>query len=199
MLQYSCSMAKKIKRFTASSMLIVTGTVIVFMLLLVFVPLVTFNNTSYEKIAADAANAYGLRSAEYQIEFLSEVKDGQGKSVQGNYFGYDHASGIHRIQVKKQSMRVFTIATIFHEFAHAAQEKYDLKLGKYNREQHAEILCFSTIMSTPYWWEGIHLLSLHTFFAKPTSYRVPQELWQTALTGTSPVMFVTANSYTLGD
>ena len=184
------NLMKKIRKLTAETLLVIFGGLLIFGLMIIFVPLVSFNNKSVEEIGVDAARAYGLSRHEYRIEEKEELLNDKGKNIQGAYAGYEYVGRhrVHIVQVKKQSVRVFMIATIFHELAHAAQDKYNLDFGKYTREQHAEILCFKTMVNNNYWWESIHLLSLHTFFSKPSEYRVPTELWQIAFTGTSKAL-----------
>jgi len=178
---------KKVKRLTAKTMLFVIAAAFVFSLLLFTVPLITFRHTPYEKVCAAAAESYGISPAEYQVQFVKDLKDEIGESVQGLYLGCNLIDGVKvfKIQISDQPLRVLMTEAIFHEFAHAAQDKYDLSFGKYTREQHAEILSFSVMQKNGYWWESLYLLTAHTFFEKPASYRAPGELWQITLGMTS--------------
>jgi len=172
-------MAKKIKRFTAKTMLLTIGGTLVFMLLFSIVPLVTLNTQSYHQIAVQAANAFGIQENEFVIEFKDDLRNKNGRQVQGLYIGNRiiNDTRVHHIQVRKQHFRVLTISTIFHEFAHAAQFHHNLCTGDLNKEQHAELLAFTAMQQNGFWWESLHMLTLHTLNAKPVEYRIPSELW----------------------
>ena len=184
-------MAKKIKGFTAKTILAMLGCTLIFTLLFAIVPLISLSSKSYELVAADAARAFGIQEHEYVVEFLPRVTNAQGRSVQGLYTAIQNPDGTitHHIQIRVHHLRVMTIGTIFHEFAHAAQVKFNLSSPSFNIEQHAEIMSFSAMRNSGYWWYSLHLLTFHTFFAKPAEYRVPSYLWQIALGAPSASAF----------
>ena len=109
--------------------------VVVFLIL----PLVSFNALSYDEICAKAASVYGIGSDEYVVEFKNVIETQQGNKYSGLYSGYKTVKGVrvHDIQIKNSFFKSTVIATIFHEFAHAAQTKYDLDFGDHTKEQHA--------------------------------------------------------------
>jgi len=144
--------------------------------LLIVVPLISFG-TDYDKVVLDAARAFGIEADEYRIEFKNNIVSAGGETVQGRNIGYEKdGKKTHIIEIKKQSLRVFTVKTIFHEFAHAAQYKYNLDFGNYNREQHAEMLAYKTMQKSGYWWDSLHMVAFHILGASPAEYRVPSEL-----------------------
>jgi len=154
---------------------------------------------SLEAVAADAARYFGIGEDEYEIRFLKKVVNAQtGEEVNGTHKWdfiktEDGVKPIHSIEVQKSFSRPFSIATIFHEFAHAAQDKYDMRdsYGDFTREQHAELLAFRMLWRSGYWWNGTHMILMHTFRAKPKEYLVAGHLWNNALTGASPVSMPT--------
>ena len=95
------------------------------------------------------------------------------------------------IQVQESIIRPMTVSTIFHEVAHAAQDKHGLwdSSSQYSREQHAELLAFNLMWRSGYWWNAIHMLFMHSFKAKPSEYIVTDQLWSTAFTGARTVDF----------
>ena len=168
-----------IKKFCVLVLFFAVGT-----LAFLTVPLASFSKLSYDEICAQAAGFYGITESEYNVAFTSQITSDAGRDLTGLYKGYNIQSGIkvHNIEIKKSWLRSTVIATIFHEFAHAAQVKYDLDLTDHTREQHAEILSFSIMWENGYRWEALHLLPCHTLRAKPAEYNVSRELWDIALT-----------------
>jgi hypothetical protein len=152
-------------------------------------PFISFGK-SYEAVILDAASVYGFSPDEYRIEFKDELTDNEGNDVCGLYYGTENVDGtdVHIIEIKNHFLRTVIVETIFHEFAHAAQAKYDLDNQGYSMEQHAEILCFSTMWNNGYGWDALHLLPSHTFFAKTKEYNAADELWQIALTGETTIL-----------
>jgi len=146
------------------------------------VPFIGFGK-GFDNVAANAASAYGIEQKEYNIEFVNTLKDKQGNNVYGLYT-YERKNGqlFHTIQIRNTISRPMMVATIFHEFAHAAQTKYKLDIGELTVEQHAEILSFSVMRQSGYTWESIHLLPSH-LIAKPKEYRATSQLWNIAFTG----------------
>jgi len=164
---------------------------LVFVIVFLGMPFLSFGK-SLEAVAADAARYFGIDEDEYEIRFLKKVINAQtGEEVNGthNIVFDDNTNPVHSIQVQKSFSRPFSIAVIFHEFAHAAQDKYNMKdsFGKFTREQHAELLAFKMLWRTGYWWNATHMLLMHTFHAKPKEYLVAKQLWTNAVTGVSPV------------
>jgi len=146
-------------------------------------PFISFGK-SLKSVAVDAAQAYGIEDCEYTIEFVKSFEDDDiGENVYGYHY-YEEIDGQmhHTIKIRKASSRPIVIGTIFHEFAHVAQVKYDLDFGNLTNEQHAEILSFSVMRANGYKWDSVHLLPIH-MFAKPSEYRVSNQLWHIALTG----------------
>jgi hypothetical protein len=142
---------------------------------------------NYDAVIADAARMYGLEAHEYEIVFTDKVIiNAAGEEATGLFH---EENGVYVIKVHKTFSRPYTIATIFHEFAHAAQKKYNLDTGKYNKEQHAELLAFNTMWQSKYWWNAVHMLGMHSFYLKPPEYRVTYELWGGFITGASIVDF----------
>ena len=135
---------------------------------------------SYEKVSAEAAALYGLDINDYEVSFQKKVRNSQGESVQGiiAYSGEKKPT----IKIQKSWSRPMVIATIFHEFAHAAQYAYDLDMGNYTREQHAEVLSFSVMWSSKYWWNCLHLIPVH-MVGKPKEYRATNDLFSIMFTG----------------
>jgi len=142
------------------------------------VPFIGFGK-SYEKVSADAAALYGLDINNYQVSFQKTVRNSKGETVQG-LIQYNDEKPV--IQVQKCWSRPMVIATIFHEFAHAAQYAYSLDTGKLTREQHAEVLSFSVMWSSKYWWNSLHLLPVH-MVGKPAEYRATNVLFNIMFTG----------------
>ena len=152
----------------------------------------------YYAVAADAARMFGIYEHEYRITFYrGRLLNAAGESVSGTFtLTRDGAEDtrIFTIRVRRYISRPMTIATIFHEFAHAAQYKFNLICdrgyfnGRYNREQHAEVLAFNKMWQSGFWWNSIHMLTMHTFWGKPSEYRAPRTLWRTFLTGSSTVL-----------
>ena len=141
-------------------------------LIVLFIPFIGFGGKSYTAVCADAARMYGLDISDYKITFQSTVKDVHGESVEG----------LFQIQNTKQSIiidenwsRPMVIATIFHEFAHAAQYRYKLDMGKYTIEQHAEILSFYMMWNSSYHWDAVHMITEH-LLGKPPEYRATGDL-----------------------
>ena len=158
-------------------------TCLIIILLFLAVPFISFGKETYNEICADAAQLFGLNEDEYRVEFLKNVVNASGRPVD-SLFNYDdyNVKTIYTIQVKKTISRALTIGNIFHEFAHAAQHKYNMDFGGYTREQHAEMLAFNTLWKSTYQWNAVHMLTLHSFRAKPSDYLVTKEVWDIALT-----------------
>jgi len=146
------------------------------------VPFIGFGKSN-DLVVVDAAAAYGIEQDEYSIQFVNSLKDKQGNSAYGLYT-YERKDGqvFHKIQIRNTISRPMMVATIFHEFAHAAQVKYKLDIGELTVEQHAEVLSFSVMRQSGYTWESIHLLPSH-LIAKPKEYRATSQLWNIAFTG----------------
>ena len=142
------------------------------------VPFIGFGK-SYEKVSADAAALYGLDINNYDVSFHKTVRNNKDQEVQG-LITYGEKKSVIRIQ--KSWSRPMVIATIFHEFAHAAQYAYALDTGKFTREQHAEVLSFSVMWSSKYWWNCLHLLPVH-MIGKPAEYRATGTLFSVVFTG----------------
>jgi hypothetical protein len=152
--------------------------------------------TPFDVVVADAARLFGLEEDEFEIVFVDDLRTRDGMQVHGMHtsvrVGED--KHIHRIQIRNHPIRVIMTATIFHEFAHAAQIKYDMDFGDYNVEQHAEILSFQTMWNGGYRWDALHLLPLHALGGKNEFYNVRSELFQVVRTGN----FVFSNPSVLG-
>lgn len=151
--------------------------IIIFAWTVCFVPFIGFGG-SYDKVCADAAAAYGLDANDYDIRFQKKIKNSYGEPVQGLY----------RVEKDKEIIiiqnmwsRPMMVATIFHEFAHAAQHAHKLDFGGHSCEQHAEILSFSKMWQSDYKWNGVHLLYLH-LVGKSGEYRATSTLWHIAFT-----------------
>jgi len=144
---------------------------------------------SYDKIIADAARAFGINEGEYEVHFTKTVVNAKGEEVSGtfNVVLDGQANGIYTLHIQKSYSRTFTVGVIYHEFAHAAQHKYYLSPGNYSKEQHAELLAFNALWHSKNWWNAVHMISLHTWHAKPKDYLVPREIWKTTLTGINTV------------
>ena len=166
-------------------------------ILALVVPMISFGK-SLDAVAADAARMYGIEA--YTIEFKDKLTNSNGSRVNGLYLGFVMVEGqpVHQIRVQNSIFRPTVVATIFHEFAHAAQTQFNLDLGEYNKEQHAEILSFGVMWANGYWWDALHLLTLHTVGGKPADYRAAGELWNIATTATAQttVTAFMANSIT---
>jgi len=152
-------------------------------IVIVSVPFISFGK-SLEQVCTDAARHFGINEDEYEMHFTrGKVVTAAGEEVNGNIVFNEEGRAVYTIRVQKSYSRPFTIAVIFHEFAHAAQHKYRLDYQGYNAEQHAELLSFNTMWRSGYWWNAVHLLYMHSWHAKPKDYLVPRELWNIALTG----------------
>jgi len=158
-------------------------TVCILGICLITVPFIGFGK-SLDYVVTDAAAAFGIEETEYSIEFSDNLTDKHGNSVYGLHT-FERRDGeiFHIIKIRNTISRPAMVATIFHEFAHAAQIKYRLDFDGLTIEQHAEVLSFSVMRENGYIWDSLHLLPTH-MFAKPTDYRAPGQLWNIALTGT---------------
>jgi hypothetical protein len=148
--------------------------------LLLVVPFVSFGK-SYELVVADAAAFFGVSEDEYVVTFSDKVITSRGESVYGLVTMSTLESGdtMHNIQIKKSFSRPIVVASIFHEFAHVAQHKYDMDFGDHSQEQHAEALSFQVMWKNGYWWDALHLLPSHLLHAKSTDYRT-LDVWRIA-------------------
>ena len=162
----------------------------IFLILAFIVPFFSFGK-SYDQVCLDAARMYGINEGDYEIHFsFGKVLNASGESVNGTFnVSLDgEAHGVYVIQVQKSEFsRSMTVATIFHEFAHAAQHKYNLDLYGNTVEQDAELLAFNTMWRSGYWWDAVHMLWMHSFHFKPSNYLAAKKLWYTALTGIQTV------------
>jgi len=157
--------------------------------LVMLIPFFGFGK-SLEAVAADAARLFGISPDEYTLTIeRGRVVTAAGESVNGMIWSTMDARGNFHfdITIRRSISRPFTIATIFHEFAHAAQSKFNLCYGEFTSEQHAELLAFHMMMRSNYWWNGLHMLMTHSFRTKPSDYLVAGTLWNMAFTGNSPV------------
>jgi len=162
---------------------IMLGVLTLCALVFITVPFISFGKP-LSIVVADAAHANGIDEHEYSIEFSSKLKDKHGSTAYGTYTYVLRDGQIHHIiSVRKTFSRPIMIGTIFHEFAHAAQTKYELALDGLTVEQHAEVLSFSVMRASGYKWDSVHLLPTH-MFAKSKEYNVSSQLWSIALTGT---------------
>lgn len=97
----------------------------------------------------------------------------------------------HYITIKAnwtdKTVNASIIATIFHEFAHAAQVEYtmiDWKTGEpkahpgITQEQHAELLANSVMMRHGFWWETNHVAFAHFINARPGEYLQRKEMFK---------------------
>ena len=153
------------------------------------VPFVSFGK-NYDAVCADAAAYFGIDADEYEVHLeKGRVLNAAGEEVNGTFnVELDgQANGVYIIRAQKSFSRPWTIATIFHEFAHAAQHKYNLDLGTRTREQHAELLAFNTLWRSGYWWNATHMLFIHTLHLKPSDYLAPAALWTAVFTGAKTV------------
>ena len=144
--------------------------------LALIIPFIGFGG-SYETVIADAASAYNLDINDYEVVFKDSEVNAYGESVQGLY----------RVKGAKETITIVTswsrpmvVATIFHEFAHAAQRKYNIDREGLNIEQHAEYLSFTTMWNSAYRYDAIHLLYLHAFGGKSDYYNALPQLLNTA-------------------
>jgi hypothetical protein len=153
---------------------------------LITVPFIGFGS-SLDYVVADAANAFGIEESEYSVEFIDNLTDRHNNKVYGLHT-FERRDGeiFHIIKIRNTFSRPAMVATIFHEFAHAAQVKYRLDFGDLTIEQHAEVLSFSVMRDAGYIWDSLHLLPTH-MFAKPTEYRAVNQLWSIAFTGSRAV------------
>ena len=170
---------------------------VVFMTVVFLAPFINFggaHKNNFEQVVRDAAAHFGIEEHEYEIQFLSGRFLSAGtNAVQGN-IRMDFSEELTRkyvITIHTSLSRPMVISTIFHEFAHAAQDKfrYSMYFGNYNKEQHAEILAFHAMWNSRYWWDALHMLTMHTFPMKPSEYRIPRTLWKIFATGENVLNF----------
>ena len=154
-------------------------------------PFISFGE-GYDTVSTDAAAMFGIDKSEYEFH----LQDGKvlnastGEYVNGTISeSLDEESPKYVIRIQKSFSRPWTIANIFHEFAHAAQKKYGLKDPELNPEKHAELLAFNVLWRSKYWFNAWHMIYMHSFFAKPPEYRIPGKLIYTALTGENTAHF----------
>lgn len=145
------------------------------------VPFIGFGGPSYDRVAADAAKMYNLDIKNYEVIVAHNIVNASGEHVLGMY-RVSTTSGPQSIFIQKSWSRPMVIATIFHEFAHAAQRAHNLDRGGLNDEQHAEVLSFQTMWHSKYAYNAVHLLWLH-LFAKPAEYRATHAIWRMAFNG----------------
>lgn len=170
------------KKFFRRSIAITLGVLTILALISITVPFISFGK-SMNQVVADAAKAYGIEEHEYTIDFSNNLKNKQGSKAYGTYIFTFRGDQVHHlIDIRKTFLRPIMVASIFHEFAHAAQTKYSLDLDELSIEQHAEVLSFSVMRETGYKWDSLHLLPTH-MFAKTKEYNVSSQLWNIALTG----------------
>jgi hypothetical protein len=158
-------------------------------------PFISIGNESknnYDKVVRDAAAHFGIEN--YRMNFLKGNFLNAGNNVvQGSIMQEfdDNLGRTHVITVHTNLSRPMVIATIFHEFAHAAQIEfaYTMNFGDFHIEQHAEVLAFHAMWTSKYWWHAVHMLSMHSFAMKPNDYRAPKTLWSIAMTGNNPTGF----------
>ena len=143
------------------------------------IPFIGFGGPSFKAVAADAAAAYNLDINDYEINFQRQVTNSQGQHVQGLY---RVADGKEIIFIQTSWSRPMVIATIFHEFAHAAQKKYNPDTAGLTIEQHAEVWSFSKLWHSAYRYDAIHLLSMH-IMGKGAEYRAAGAIWGIAFSG----------------
>jgi len=160
------------------------------LLAIVLSPFISWGKCDHDVIA-DVARMYGFEPHEYEVVMVSgKVLNASGDEVTGKWEHED--DGVHIITIQKSIFRPITVQTIFHEFAHAAQLKYNLYepvKDKYQYEQHAELIAFNVMWQTGYWWNAVHSLFMHAFSLKPKEYLATREIWTTAFTGTKSVDF----------
>lgn len=154
------------------------------------VPFISFDSTPYDEIVANAAHIYGFKEGDYLVEFKDELYSNRGSEVYGLYLGrmLKENKIVHRIQVRNVSIHPMMVATIFHEFAHAAQAEYKLDREGYTLEQHAEILSFTMMWDNDYRWDAMHLLPTH-MFGKSSEYRAVEEVFSIAFGSSRVVSF----------
>lgn len=154
------------------------------------VPFIDFDKTPYSNVIADAARVYGLNETDYIVEFKDDLRDRNGNQVYGLYlgYGYNGSNRVHKIQIRNVKVRPMMVATIFHEFAHAAQFHYSLDREGYTIEQHAEILSFTMMWENDYRWDALHLMPTH-LLGKSQEYRAIPEIFSVAFGGTKAVSF----------
>lgn len=138
------------------------------------------------KVIADAARYYGLEDGEYSVRFIGSTLNASSEAETGVQAVTvdDVGRGVYTVSIRRSVSRPQTIATIFHEFAHAAQDKYGMDTGE-NAERHAEIMAFDAMTHTKYWWDGTHMLFTHSLKIKPADYRAPRTLWHAFLCGSN--------------
>jgi len=151
----------------------------------------------------DAARMFGIAGHEFNVTFYSgRLLNARGQSVSGTITfereidtENERINTVFNIRIRRYLSTPMTIATIFHEFAHAAQYRFNLVCREtgycprgYNREQHAELMAFQKMWrSDTYWWNALHMLTMHTFWGKPTEYRAPGSMWRAFFTGANAV------------
>jgi len=154
----------------------------------IIAPFFTYSKKSYESICKDAAAYYGIEEGEYILHISKGKIAFAAEMVQGTMTTEEEEERkVYVINIETTPSRPMTIETIFHEFAHAAQTKYALDLKGYNREQHAELLAFSAMWRTKYWYNAVHMFTMHTAKLKPAEYLCGKQIWNTALTGIDTV------------
>jgi hypothetical protein len=146
-------------------------------ILALFVPFVSFGGPTNEEVVAAAIEIYDLDADKYEISFQDKITNKQGEHVQGLY-RVSAENDKEKIIIKNSISRPMMIATIFHEFAHAAQRAHNLNMGKLNIEQHAEALSFQKMWNSGYRYYSLHLITLHVLGGKPEEYRAPAQLLQ---------------------
>jgi hypothetical protein len=168
--------------------ILIISTIIV---IIVGAPFFSFGKKSYESICADAAKYYGIDEGEYIIHITKGKISFAAELISGTYnLEYDENDRrVYVINIEKSVSRPMTIETIFHEFAHAAQNKYNMDYGNYNREQHAELMAFNAMWRSNYWYNALHMLEMHSFHLKPKEYLCAAPLWKSIATGQKTVNF----------
>jgi len=169
---------------------------VLFILGTIFVisPFISFGACNYT-VASDAARMFGIEEHEFRITFYSgTLLNTRGEAVSGTFQKQSTSTGpMFNIRVRNYLSRPMTIATIFHEFAHAAQYKYNMLCenrlynNTYNHEQHAELLAFDKLWRSHYRWNALHMPIMHTFGGKPGFYRAPTSMWRSIFTGAPAV------------
>jgi hypothetical protein len=144
-------------------------------------PFINLKAVNYESICKDAAKIYSIEEDEYVLTF-KKGKISFAKELVSGTLDIDEEE-MYEIVIETNYSRPMTIATIFHEFAHAAQDKYNLDLRGYNIEQHAEILAFQTMWRSKYWYNALHVLEMHSFKLMPRDYLCPTPIWKAAISG----------------
>ena len=139
--------------------------------------MISFRKGSWENITKDIATIYGIEN--YTLEVKSR------RMFQNDWGSHEYVDGTHKITIRASKIfRAVTIYTIFHEFAHAAQQEYELgiNLGK---ERDAEVIVFSLMMMNGYRWEATYVLYRHLMVgALPREYNARSQIWEILTTGT---------------